>query len=55
MTGAELFVECLVAGGIGTVYTLPGEETIDLMDALAASKIDIVLCRHEQGATFMAA
>ncbi|MEY8842291.1 thiamine pyrophosphate-binding protein, partial [Cribrihabitans sp. XS_ASV171] len=54
MTGAELFIQCLAAGGIDTVYALPGEETSALMDALEASDIDLVLCRHEQAAAFMA-
>ncbi len=54
MTGAELFTRCLAAGGIDTVYALPGEETSALMDALGASGIDVVLCRHEQAAAFMA-
>lgn len=53
-TAAQLFVRCLVAGGIDTVYAMPGEETIALMDALEKSPIDVVLCRHEQGAAFMA-
>ena len=55
MTGAALFARCLTAAGIDTVYALPGEETAHLMDALAAVEIDIVICRHEQGAAFMAA
>ncbi|QBF33917.1 acetolactate synthase large subunit [Thalassococcus sp. S3] len=54
MKGADLFVTCLEDGGIDTVFALPGEETNALMVALEASSIDVVLCRHEQAAAFMA-
>lgn len=54
MNGAELLVRCLRDGGIDLVFALPGEETSDLMDALAASDIEVVMCRHEQAAAFMA-
>lgn len=54
MTGAELLVSCLEAEGIDTIFALPGEETNDLMDALDRSSIEIVICRHEQAAAFMA-
>ncbi len=53
-TGAELFVECLEKAGIDTIFGIPGEENTDLMLALEGSKIEFVLCRHEQGAAFMA-
>ncbi|QBF33375.1 thiamine pyrophosphate-binding protein [Thalassococcus sp. S3] len=36
------------------MFTLLGEETNDLMDAFAASFIEVVLYRHEQCAAFMA-
>ncbi|MEE4189524.1 MAG: thiamine pyrophosphate-binding protein, partial [Roseobacter sp.] len=54
MTGADLLVRCLADHGIDTVFALPGEETADLMDALDRSSLDVVLCRHEQAAAFMA-
>ena len=53
-TCADLFVRSLSEAGIDTIFALPGEETGDLMDALARSDIEIVLCRHEQAAAFMA-
>ncbi|WP_425093488.1 thiamine pyrophosphate-binding protein [Tropicimonas sp. S265A] len=53
-TVAQLFARSLAAGGIDTVYAMPGEETIALMNALEKSPIDVILCRHEQGAAFMA-
>jgi acetolactate synthase-1/2/3 large subunit len=53
-TGADVCVASLEACGIDTVFALPGEETNAIMDALAASSIEVVLCRHEQSAAFMA-
>ena len=54
MTGAELLVRCLENEGVSTVFGVPGEETLGLMDALVDSPIRFVTCRHEQGAAFMA-
>ena len=54
MNAAELFVKCLQAEGVETIYGLPGEENADLVMALEDSPIDLVLTRHEQGAAFMA-
>jgi len=54
MNASELFVRCLENEGIDTIFGLPGEENIDLMDALLDSTIEFVLTRHEQGAAFMA-
>ena len=36
------------------VFGVPGEETLDVNDALARSSIEFVPVRHEQGAAFMA-
>ena len=36
------------------VFGLPGEENLDLLDALADSPIRFVSVRHEQAAAFMA-
>ncbi len=54
MKAAELFVRCLENEGIERIYGIPGEENIDVMDALLDSKIQFVTTRHEQGAAFMA-
>ncbi len=55
MKGAELFVQCLENEGIEYLFALPGEENLDVMDALlGSSKIKVVVTRHEQGAAFMA-
>lgn len=54
MTGAELFVRCLENEGVRHIFGIPGEENIDVMDALLDSEIDFITTRHEQGAAFMA-
>ena len=54
MKAAELFVRCLENEGVEYLFGLPGEENIDVMDALLDSHIQFVLTRHEQGASFMA-
>jgi len=54
MKAAELFVKCLENEGVEYIFGVPGEENLDLMDALLDSPIHFVTCRHEQGAAFMA-
>jgi len=52
---AQLFVECLENEGVEFVFGIPGEETLDVTEALAgSSNITFVPVRHEQGAAFMA-
>jgi acetolactate synthase-1/2/3 large subunit len=54
MTGAELLVRCLEREGVRYVFGVPGEETLDVNEALARSSIRFVPVRHEQAAAFMA-
>jgi acetolactate synthase-1/2/3 large subunit len=54
MKAAELFVKCLENEGVEYIFGIPGEENIDIMDALLESRIRFVTARHEQGAAFMA-
>ncbi len=54
MKAAELFVRCLENEGIEYIFGIPGEENLDVMDALLDSSITFVIVRHEQGAAFMA-
>lgn len=54
MKAAELFVRCLENEGVTTIFGIPGEENMDIMDALLDSTIQFVTTRHEQGAAFMA-
>lgn len=54
MNSAELFVKCLENEGVTHIFGLPGEENAQVLLALEKSSITFVLCRHEQGAAFMA-
>lgn len=54
MKAAELFVRCLENEGTEYIFGIPGEENLDIMDALLDSPIRFVVTRHEQGAAFMA-
>jgi acetolactate synthase I/II/III large subunit len=54
MKAAELFVRCLENEGVEYVFGIPGEENLDVMDALLDSSIHFITTRHEQGAAFMA-
>jgi acetolactate synthase-1/2/3 large subunit len=54
MKAAQLFVKCLENEGVEYIFGIPGEENIDVMDALLDSPITFVTTHHEQGAAFMA-
>ena len=54
MRVADLLVRCLEQEGVRYIFGLPGEETLDINDALRNSSIEFVSVRHEQGAAFMA-
>ena len=54
MKASELIVKCLENEGVGYIFGVPGEENMDLLDALLGSSIRFVMTRHEQGAAFMA-
>jgi acetolactate synthase-1/2/3 large subunit len=54
MKAAELFIRCLENEGVEFVFGIPGEENLDVMDALLDSDIRFITTRHEQGAAFMA-
>lgn len=54
MKSAELFVKCLENEGVKYIFGVPGEENLDVMDALLNSSIQFITTRHEQGAAFMA-
>ncbi|NQU21571.1 MAG: acetolactate synthase large subunit [Candidatus Nealsonbacteria bacterium] len=54
MKAAELFVRCLENEGVEFLFGIPGEENLDVMEALRESTIRFIATRHEQGAAFMA-
>jgi DNA-binding CsgD family transcriptional regulator len=54
-TAAALLVECLAAEGCEYVFSVPGEETMDILEALShQDAVRHITTRHEQGAAFMA-
>ncbi len=54
MKASELFVRCLENEGVEYIFGIPGEENIDVMDALLDSDMRFITTRHEQAAAFMA-
>ena len=56
-TGARLLVDCLLAQGVTTVFGVPGESYLAVLDALhdVGDRIRLVPNRQEGGAAFMAA
>jgi len=54
MKASELFIACLQNEGVRHIFGIPGEENLDLMEAIADSSLSFVTTRHEQGAAFMA-
>jgi acetolactate synthase-1/2/3 large subunit len=55
MNGAELLVAALENEGVAQIFGVPGEENLDVVEALRRSTIRLVVTRHEQAAAFMAA
>src|ERR671913_2518231 len=53
--GSDLLVAALENEGVDRVFGIPGEENLDVLEALRTSSIALVLTRHEQAAAFMAA
>lgn len=54
MKAAELAIKCLENENVDYIFGIPGEENLDLMDALLESKIQFIQTRDERGAAFMA-
>lgn len=54
MRAADTIVQSLKAHGVKRVYCVPGESYLTLLDSLHASGIEVIVCRHEGGAGFMA-
>lgn len=56
MKAAELLVRALEHQGVRYVFSVPGEENLDVIEALRRSEqIRLIVTRDEQGAGFMAA
>ncbi|MDQ0159467.1 acetolactate synthase large subunit [Alkalibacillus salilacus] len=54
MNVSETIVRCLEAEEVEYIFGVPGEENIDLLDALYDSNIEFIVTRHETSAAFMA-
>ncbi len=54
MKASDLFLNCLEAQGVKTIYGVPGEENADFMISLLNHSIQFITCCHEQTASFMA-
>src|SRR5580693_5949137 len=54
ISGAQLVVRHLEAQGVRHVFGVPGAKIDRVYDALIDSRIQTVVCRHEQNAAFIA-
>ena len=57
-TGAQLLVDQLLINGVDTIFCVPGESYLPVLDALyepaQAGRVRLISARHEGGASFMA-
>ncbi|WP_407939907.1 thiamine pyrophosphate-binding protein [Micromonospora tarapacensis] len=53
-TASGRLVATLRAHGVDRIFCVPGESFLPVLDGLADAGIDLVTCRHEGGAAFMA-
>jgi acetolactate synthase-1/2/3 large subunit len=53
--GADLLVAALENEGVERIFGIPGEENLDVVEAIRQSSIQLIITRHEQAAAFMAA
>ena len=53
-TAAEVMLDVLYESGVRHVFGIPGGNSIPIYDALTHHPLELVLTRHEQGATHMA-
>jgi acetolactate synthase-1/2/3 large subunit len=54
LTGAQIFLSCLVAEGVDTLFGMPGGVILSIYEALPEFPLNHILVRHEQGALHMA-
>ena len=52
--GGKLLVDQLVVQGVDTVFCVPGESYLPVLDGLVDAPIRLITCRHEGGAANMA-
>ena len=54
LSAAGLLVAELEAHGVDRVFCVPGESYLAVLDALYGRPVEVITCRHEGGAGFMA-
>ena len=55
MKGSDLLIAALENEGVEQIFGVPGEENLDVVELLRRSSIKLIVTRHEQAASFMAA
>src|SRR5277367_6224597 len=55
MKGSDLLISALENEGVERIFGVPGEENLDVVESLRRSNIKLVVTRHEQAASFIAA
>jgi acetolactate synthase-1/2/3 large subunit len=55
MKASDLLVKALEHEGVDRIFGVPGEENLDFLESLRASRIRLIVTRHEQAAGMMAA
>jgi acetolactate synthase I/II/III large subunit len=55
MKGSDLLISALENEGVERIFSVPGEENLDVVESLRRSSIKLIVTRHEQAASFMAA
>ena len=55
MKGSDLLVSALENEGVERIFSVPGEENLDVVESLRRSSIKLIVTRREQAAAFMAA
>src|SRR5437763_16689287 len=53
-TGGRLIVDALLTQGVDTVFCVPGESYLAVLDALHDRAVAVTVCRQEGGAVMMA-
>ncbi|MGO0733651.1 acetolactate synthase AlsS (plasmid) [Bacillus shihchuchen] len=53
--GADLVVDCLIQQGVTHIFGIPGAKIDSVFDVLQERGPELIVCRHEQNAAFMAA
>ena len=56
ISGGALITKILIQNGISKAFCVPGESYLGVLEAIRESKnkFDLVVCRHEGGAAYMA-